>query len=115
MGPASPALLEQMLSMPRARLIIDGYNVSKTAWPDSTLEAQRIRLLNGLGPLVARTGAETTVVFDASSQTTRGIANAPRGVKVLFTPESVLADDVLPYLSHPAPHGRVVGVGSPHP
>src|SRR3546814_12108757 len=79
MGPASPALLEQMLSMPRARLIIDGYNVSKTAWPDSTLEAQRIRLLNGLGPLVARTGAETTVVFDAASPTTRGIAHAPRG------------------------------------
>ena len=42
--------------MPRARLIVDGYNVSKTAWPTSSLEAQRIRLLNGLAPLVARTG-----------------------------------------------------------
>ncbi|NYG58040.1 putative RNA-binding protein with PIN domain [Nocardioides daedukensis] len=112
MGPASPALLEQMLSMPRARLIIDGYNVSKTAWPDSTLEAQRIRLLNGLGPLVARTGAETTVVFDAASQTTRGIANAPRGVKVLFSPEGVIADDVIRDLVDAEPQGRVVVVVS---
>ena len=53
--------------MPRARLIVDGYNVSKTAWPTSSLEAQRIRLLSGLAPLVARTGAETTVVFDAAA------------------------------------------------
>ena len=50
----SPAVLEQLLVMPRARLIIDGYNVSKTAWPTSSLEAQRIRLVNGLAPLVAR-------------------------------------------------------------
>ncbi|HEY9565546.1 MAG TPA: NYN domain-containing protein, partial [Nocardioides sp.] len=97
---------------PRARLIIDGYNVSKTAWPDSTLEAQRIRLLNGLGPLVARTGAETTVVFDAASQTTRGIANAPRGVKVLFSPEGVIADDVIRDLVDAEPQGRVVVVVS---
>lgn len=110
LGPTSPALLEQFLAMPRARLIIDGYNVSKTAWPDSSLEAQRIRLLNGIAPLIARTGADTTVVFDAAAQTRRGPVNAPRGVKVLFSPEGVIADDVIRDLVAAEPQGRVVVV-----
>lgn len=98
--------------MPRARLVIDGYNVSKSAWPESSLEAQRIRLLNGLAPLVARTGAETTVVFDAASSVTRPVVNAPRGVKVLFSPEGVIADDVIRELVGVEPEGRVVIVVS---
>ncbi|KRF17951.1 hypothetical protein ASG90_06410 [Nocardioides sp. Soil797] len=110
LGPTSPNLLEQFLTMPRARLIIDGYNVSKTAWPDSSLEAQRIRLLSGLAPLIARTGAETTVVFDAAAQAQRGPVNAPRGVKVLFSPEGVIADDVIRDLVAAEPQGRVVVV-----
>jgi len=108
----SPAVLEQLLAMPRARLIIDGYNVSKTAWPTSSLEAQRIRLVNGLAPLVARTGAETTVVFDAAASTTRPVVGAPRGVKVLFSPEGVIADDVIRQLVEAEPTGRTVVVVS---
>ena len=108
----SPAVLEQLLAMPRARLIIDGYNVSKTAWPTSSLEAQRIRLVNGLAPLVARTGAETTVVFDAAASTTRPVVSAPRGVKVLFSPEGVIADDVIRHLVEAEPAGRLVVVVS---
>ena len=49
LGPTSPALLEQYLALPRARLIVDGYNVSKSAWPTSSLEAQRTRLLQRPG------------------------------------------------------------------
>lgn len=112
LGPSSPALLEQYLAMPRARLIIDGYNVSKTAWPESSLEAQRVRLLNQIAPLIARTGVETTVVFDAASAAHRGVVNAPRGVKVLFSPEGVIADDVIRELVEAEPSGRVVVVVS---
>lgn len=112
LGPGSQALLEQYLTMPRARLIVDGYNVSKAAWPESSLEAQRIRLLNALAPLVARVGAETTVVFDAASSTSRPVVNAPRGVKVLFSPEGVIADDVIRDLVGAEPEGRVVIVVS---
>ncbi len=108
LSPLSPALLEQYLAMPRARMIIDGYNVSKTAWPSSSLEAQRIRLLNGLAPVVARTGAETTVVFDAAATTHRPVVNTPRGVKVRFSPEGVIADDVIRDLVAAEPEGRVV-------
>jgi predicted RNA-binding protein with PIN domain len=110
--PATPARLEQVLGLPRARLVVDGYNVSKTAWPSSTLEAQRVRLLQALAPLVARTGADTTVVFDAASVTTRPTAGAPRGVKVVFSPQGVIADDVIRDLVAAEPEGRVVVVAT---
>jgi len=109
-GPTSPVLLEQLLTMPRARLVIDGYNVSKSGWPSSSLEAQRIRLVNALAALVARTGAETTVVFDAAETDHRAPVNAPRGVKVVFSPRGVIADDVIRELLAVEPEGRVVVV-----
>lgn len=106
----SPAVLEQLLSMPRARLLVDGYNVSKSAWPASALDAQRVRLVTALAPLVARTAAETTVVFDAAETDHRPPVNAPRGVKVVFSPRGVIADDVLRELVAAEPAGRVVVV-----
>lgn len=106
----SHAPLEQYLAMPRARLVIDGYNVSKASWPSSSLEAQRIRLMQALAPLVARTGAETTVVFDAAETDHRPPVSAPRGVRVLFSPRGVIADDVIRDLVAAEPEGRVVVV-----
>lgn len=111
-APATPALLEQTLGLPRARLIIDGYNVTKEAWPSASLEAQRSRLVAALGPLVARSGAETTVVFDAAESTSRTAMPAPRGVRVVFSPEGVIADDVIRQLVAAEPRGRVVVVVS---
>ena len=111
-APSTPALLEQMLAMPRARLIIDGYNVTKQSWPSASLEAQRSRLVASLGPVVARSGAETTIVFDAAESTTRTAMPAPRGVKVVFSPEGVIADDVIRQLVAAEPRGRVVVVVS---
>ncbi len=110
LGPASPLLLESYLAMPRARLIVDGYNVSKAAWPDSSLEAQRLRLLSGLAALVARSGAETTVVFDAATSEARPPVAPPRGVKVIFSPFGVIADDVIRSLVDAEPQGRLVVV-----
>lgn len=104
--------LQQYLSMPRARLIVDGYNVSKSLWPSSTLEAQRSRLVQAMAPLVARTGAETTVVFDAAASVARPVVPAPRGVKVVFSPEGVIADDVIRSLVEAEPIGRIVLVVS---
>ncbi len=106
----SGSLLEQVQSVPRSRLLVDGYNVSKTAWEQSSLEAQRQRLLRAIAPLVARTGAETTVVFDAANLTSRPVVAAPRGVKVVFSPPGVIADDVLRALVAAEPPGRTVVV-----
>jgi predicted RNA-binding protein with PIN domain len=108
----SSALLEQWLAMPRARLIVDGYNVAKTAWPSATLEQQRVRLLQGLSPVVARTGADVVVVFDAAAVHNRPVVAAPRGVKVLFSPEGVIADDVIRQLVDAEPSGRIVVVAT---
>jgi predicted RNA-binding protein with PIN domain len=94
--------------MPRARLIVDGYNVSKRAWPSSSLEAQRNRLAAALAALVARTGAETTLVFDAAETDHRPPVVAPRGVRVLYSPRGVIADDVIRDLVAVEPTGRVV-------
>jgi predicted RNA-binding protein with PIN domain len=112
LGPGSPAVLEQLLMLPRSRLLVDGYNVSKSAWEQSSLEAQRRRLLLALAPLVARTGAETTVVFDAARLTNRPVVAAPRGVKVVFSPPGVIADDVIRDLVSVEPPGRTVVVVS---
>lgn len=111
-APATPGLLEQMIGLPRARLIVDGYNVTKQAWPTASLEAQRSRLVAALGPVVARSGAETTVVFDAAASTVRTVMPAPRGVRVVFSPEGVIADDVIRQLVAAEPRGRVVVVVS---
>lgn len=110
--PPTAKVLERMLGLPRAHLIIDGYNVSKTAWPTASLEGQRRRLLQSLAPLVARTGAETTVVFDAATAPTRRVMPAPRGIRVMFSPEGVIADEVIQQLVAAEPTGRVVVVVS---
>ncbi len=110
LGVTSAALLEQYLAMPQARLLVDGYNLTKTAWPSAPLEAQRNRLVSALAPLVARTRVDVTVVFDAAETDHRPPVHAPRGVKVLFSPRGVIADDVLRDLVAAEPAGRVVVV-----
>lgn len=107
---ADPTRLEQYLALPRSRLVVDGYNVSKRAWETASLEVQRSRLLTGLAALVARTGAETTVVFDAAATTTRPVVSTPRGVRVVFSPPGEIADDVIRRLVEAEPEGRVVVV-----
>ena len=106
----SPALLDSYLAVPRARLIVDGYNVSKAGWPESSLETQRARLLAGIAPLVARSGTEATIVFDAAASSRRPPVTPPRGVKVIFSPYGVIADDVIRDLVAAEPRGRMVVV-----
>jgi predicted RNA-binding protein with PIN domain len=104
-----PALLEELLTLPQAHLIVDGYNVTKTAWPSAPLESQRSRLLGGLGPVVARTRVEVTVVFDGADLKERPpVGGAPRGVRVMFSPPGVIADDKIRELLEVEPHGRAV-------
>lgn len=111
-GVRSAGALDAVLAMPRSRLIVDGYNVSKRLWPTIPLDAQRARLAGALAPVVARTGAETTIVFDASAATTRTPVPTPRGLRVVFSPPGVIADDVIRDLVAAEPAGRVVVVVS---
>jgi len=103
-----PALLDDLLAMPRAHLLVDGYNVSKLAWPDQPLTEQRRRLTERLATLAGRTGAEVTCCFDGREAEASGRAPAaPRGVRVLFS-QGEIADDLLRRLVRAEPPGRVV-------
>lgn len=103
--------LDQLLGMPRAHLVIDGYNVTKTGYGDLPLESQRMRLVSRLGGLAAQTGAEVTVVFDGAERLPVAPA-APRGVRVLFSPPGEIADELIRRLVRGEPAGRVVVVVS---
>lgn len=113
-GPASGPLittaarLEQQLVAPGVHLILDGYNVTRSVWESTSLETQRTRLLALLPAVAARTRAEVTVVFDAAGVSARPSVAAPRGVRVLFSPPEVIADDVIRDLVAAEPTGRPV-------
>jgi predicted RNA-binding protein with PIN domain len=98
------------LSMPQAHLIVDGYNVTKRAWPDLTLAEQRDRLVRELARLHARSGAEITVVFDGAAVIAPQLR--ARGVRVLFSPPGTIADEVIRRLVAAEPTGRVVLVAT---
>jgi len=107
---ADPARLTLWAGLPGTHLIVDGYNVSKTGFAELALADQRERLVRQLAAFAARTSAEVTVVFDgAAVTTTRPFA---RGVRVLFSPPGVQADDVIADLVRVEPSGRPVVVVS---
>lgn len=103
--------LDALLSVTSTHLVVDGYNLTKTGYPELTLADQRARLVGQLGALAARTGVEVTVVFDGA-----GVVAAPargsRGVRVLFSDRGVLADDVIRALVAGEPQGRPVLVAT---
>ena len=105
------AALERLLALPSVHLIVDGYNVTKTGYPELALADQRDRLVQQLGALAARTSAEVTVVFDGAGVLSVPTA-APRGVRVLFSDPGVLADDVIRALVKAEPRGRPLVVAT---
>jgi predicted RNA-binding protein with PIN domain len=104
-----PARLDQLLALPRVHLLVDGYNVTKTGFPEISLEQQRNRLVGGLGGIAAQTGAEVTVVFDGAERVV-GLPPAPRGVRVLFSRKGETADELIRRLVRAEPAGRPVVV-----
>jgi len=106
-----PARLDQLLMLPKAHLVVDGYNVTKTGFAEASLEQQRTRLVSGLGGVAAQTGAEITVVFDGAERLPVAPA-APRGVRVLFSRRGQTADELIRRLVRAEPPGRPVVVVS---
>ncbi|MET8568745.1 NYN domain-containing protein [Streptomyces sp. NPDC004783] len=107
-----PAVLDQLLALPQAHLVVDGYNVTKTGYPQMPLEKQRLRLLGQLSQLAAQTGAETTCVFDGAELAAPVLLAPPRGVRVLFSKPGVTADELIRQLVRAEPPGRPVIVVS---
>ena len=99
------ASLDSLLGLPAVHLVADGYNVSKTGYPELPLADQRTRLVNQLAALRSRTGVEITVVFDGAAVVAAPVRGT-RGVRVLFSEPDVLADDVVRDLVAAEPRGR---------
>ena len=98
--------LNGLLALPHAHLIVDGYNVTKTGYQQLTLAEQRDRLVRELAAVVTRTSTEITVVFDGAAVV---VPQARfRGVRVLYSPAGVSADDVIRRLVAAEPVGRVL-------
>lgn len=109
---SDPALLDQLLALPQAHLVVDGYNVTKTGYPSLPLEKQRLRLLGGLAVLAAQTGAEMTCVFDGAELAAPVLLAPPRGVRVLFSRPGQTADELIRRLVRAEPPGRPLVVVS---
>jgi predicted RNA-binding protein with PIN domain len=107
-----PAILDQLLALPQAHLVVDGYNVTKTGYPQMPLEKQRLRLLGQLSQLAAQTGAEVTCVFDGAELAAPVLLAPPRGVRVLFSKAGITADELIRQLVRAEPPGRPVIVVS---
>jgi len=106
-----PARLDQLLALPRAHLVVDGYNVTKRGFGEMSLEQQRKRLITGLGGIAAQTGDEVTVVFDGAERV-HGLPPAPRNVRVLFSRKGETADELIRRLVRAEPSGRPIVVVS---
>ncbi|MFD9906818.1 NYN domain-containing protein [Streptomyces sp. NPDC059063] len=107
-----PAVLDQLLALPQAHLVVDGYNVTKTGYPTMPLEKQRLRLLGSLSQLALQSGAEVTCVFDGAELAAPVLLAPPRGVRVLFSKPGVTADELIRQLVRAEPPGRPVIVVS---
>ncbi len=107
-----PTILSELIRLPRAHLVVDGYNVTMSAYGGLPLIDQRHRLLVGLAAVAARTRVEITCVFDGAALDARVPAPSVRGVRVLFSKPGEIADELIRRLVRAEPQGRVVVVVS---
>ncbi|MGH9279700.1 MAG: NYN domain-containing protein, partial [Acidimicrobiales bacterium] len=104
---------DHLVRVPAMMLVIDGYNVSQAGWPALPIAEQRNRLVDALGELAARTGADARVVFDGADVAMPGtVPTTPKAVRVTFSPPGVEADDVVVDLVSQLPVQRPVTVAS---
>ncbi|MEI7991995.1 MAG: NYN domain-containing protein [Actinomycetota bacterium] len=82
-----------LVGVPNIIVIVDGYNVAKTGWPDLELAVQRDRLVEALENLVRRAGTRIRVVFDGAEVV--GWTTARRLVNVQFSEAGVIADNTI--------------------
>jgi predicted RNA-binding protein with PIN domain len=107
-----PAVFDELLALPQVHVIVDGYNVTKTGYPDLPLEQQRARLVSGLVALAARSGAEVTCCFDGATVAGHIPSLSGRGVRVRFSKPGEIADELIRRLVRAEPRGRPVVVVS---
>jgi predicted RNA-binding protein with PIN domain len=111
----SVAAAAHLLRAPDAVLVVDGYNVTMTGWPELAAAEQRRRLVALLADLAARTSTRVELVFDGAEVDTGAItvpAPARQWVRVRFSLPDIEADDVVLDLVAQIPASRPVIVVS---
>ena len=98
---------EHLLRTRGALVLVDGYNVAKLAWPADELARQRERCLDLVDDIARRYGSDITVVFDGADVVGEH-ATRRRMSRVVYSPPSVIADDVIRAEVQAAPPGRPV-------
>jgi predicted RNA-binding protein with PIN domain len=86
-----------LVRVPAMLLMVDGYNVTMSAWPHLELSRQRHQLVDALAELAIRVGTLVQVVFDGADLEGRfgPPPSARRLMRVTFSPEGVEADQVI--------------------
>lgn len=90
----SEAAGEHLLRSTDVMVLVDGYNVAKLGWPNLSLAQQRTVTIEAAENLARRWGTLIHIVFDGAS-VVGASASGRRLVRVSFSPEGVIADDVL--------------------
>ena len=90
----SEAAAEHLLRTEGALVLVDGYNIAKAGWPDLVLERQREQCIRVCEALATRWGTDVQIVFDGAD-IVGSHSRDRRLVKVVYSPQGVLADDVL--------------------
>ncbi len=85
----------ELLLAPGRRLLVDGYNVTKSLHPELDLEGQRRWLVALLGNLAAARQVRPLVLFDGDRPVRGGRRLHASGVEVRFTSAGITADDEL--------------------
>jgi YacP-like NYN domain len=85
---------EFLLKVPGVVVVVDGYNVAKLAWPELSLERQRISMLDAVDGLARRFGTEFVVVLDGAD-VVGAHADRRRLARVRYSRAGVTADDVI--------------------
>jgi predicted RNA-binding protein with PIN domain len=88
---------EHLVRVPDVLLVVDGYNVTLSSWPELELPEQRRRLVDALAELAAKAGTSVELVFDGVED--GGWLHPPPAVRgrmrVQFSPSEVEADEVI--------------------
>jgi hypothetical protein len=87
------AVAQHLLKTPHVRVIVDGYNVAKLAWPKLELAEQRKVCIETLEDISRRFGTDIHVIFDGADVV--GASAGRRLIRVQFSPAGVIADDVI--------------------
>lgn len=80
-----------------ALLVVDGYNLARTAWSALEPEEERRRTVALLEEAAARRGTPVTVVFDGDGSVAPA---ASRSVRTVFSAAGVTADEAIADLLH---------------